>query len=352
VHILITGGTGLIGRQLCRVLLGQGHELTVLSRNPDTVPAKCGAKVHAMAGLEEWQSDRAFDAIINLAGEPIVDARWTAKRKQVLWDSRVKLTEELVRRISAARHKPGVFLSGSAVGYYGNRGDADLDESAAAGNDFAAQLCKAWEEAARGAEKEDMRLLHVTGETTSHSTRQANCASQVAGYGEASRLREQPLRTPTDTGKLRAAIPDVRVCLLRTGLVLSRDGGLLKRMLLPFKLGLGARLGDGKQWMSWVHIDDYVAMMIGLLKNAHASGPYNMTAPQPVTNAEFTMTLAKVLHRPAPFIAPAIFLRPIMGERSCLLLEGQKVLPKKMGEAGFHFAFANLAEALHDLLGR
>jgi uncharacterized protein len=299
VHILITGGTGLIGRQLCRALLAEGHELTVLSRKPDSVPAKCGAKVHAMAGLEEWRSDRDFDAIINLAGEPIVDARWTAKRKQALWDSRVTLTEELVRRISAARHKPGVFLSGSAVGYYGNRGDSALDESAAAGNDFAAHLCLAWEHATRGAE---------------------------------------------DSG--------VRVCILRTGLVLSRHEGLLGRMLLPFKLGLGARLGDGKQWMSWVHIDDYVAMLPGLLNNANASGPYNMTAPQPVTNAEFTATLARVLHRPAPFIAPAIILRLGMGERSCLLLEGQKVLPKKMDEAGFHFVFANLADALHDLLGR
>ena len=299
MHILITGGTGLIGRQLCKILLAEGHELTVLSRNPDSVPAKCGASVHAMAGLDEWQPDQTFDAIINLAGEPIVDARWTARRKQVLWDSRVTLTEHLVQRISAARHKPGVLLSGSAVGYYGNRGDAVLDESAAAGEDFAARLCKAWEEAARGAE--------------------------MAG---------------------------VRVCLLRTGLVLSRHGGLLGRMLLPFKLGLGARLGDGKQWMSWIHIDDYVAMLLGLLNDIQASGPYNMASPRPVTNAQFTAALATVLHRPAPFVVPAMFLKLGMGERACLLLEGQKVLPKKMETAGFRFAFTNLADALHDLLGR
>jgi uncharacterized protein (TIGR01777 family) len=226
VHILITGGTGLIGRQLCKALLAEGHELTVLSRNPDSVPEKCGANVHAMAGLEEWQADQAFDAIINLAGEPIVDARWTVRRKQALWDSRVSLTEHLLRRISAARHKPGVLLSGSAVGYYGNRGDAALDEAAPAGGDFAARLCKAWEQAALGAEM----------------------------YG-------------------------VRVCRLRTGLVLSRQGGLLGRMLLPFKLGLGARLGEGTQWMSWIHIDDYVAMLLGLLNDIQASGPYNMNAP-------------------------------------------------------------------------
>jgi uncharacterized protein len=297
VHILITGGTGLIGRQLCKALLAEGHELTVLSRNPGSVPAKCGARVHAMAGLDEWQSSQTFDAVINLAGEPIVDARWTAQRKQVLWDSRVSLTENLVRRIAAARHQPGVLLSGSAVGYYGNRGDAVLDESAAAGEDFAARLCKAWEEAARGAES---------------------------------------------TG--------VRVCLLRTGLVLSRHGGLLGRMLLPFRLGLGARLGDGKQWMSWVHIDDYVAMLLSLLRNAQASGPYNMTAPQPVTNAEFTTALAVALHRRAPFIVPAMLLKLGMGERACLLLEGQRVLPMKMMAEGYRFASANLADALHDLL--
>ncbi|HSM98421.1 MAG TPA: TIGR01777 family oxidoreductase, partial [Gallionella sp.] len=276
MHILITGGTGLIGRQICKVLLAEGHELTVLSRNPDSVPAKCGASVRAMAGLDEWQPGMTFDAVINLAGEPIIDARWTTRRKQTLWDSRVALTESLVRRIAAARHKPGVLLSGSAVGYYGDRGDAALDESAPAGEDFAARLCRAWEVAALGAE--------------------------TLG---------------------------VRVCLLRTGLVLSRQGGLLGRMLLPFKLGMGTRLGDGKQWMSWIHIDDYVAMLHGLLRNARACGPYNMTAPQPVTNAEFTAALAAALHRPAPFIMPAILLKPAMGERACLLLEGQRVLPEK-----------------------
>src|SRR5574340_931630 len=286
MQILITGGTGLIGKQLCKALLAEGHELTVFSRNPASVPVKCGAGVHAMAALSEWHPGQAFDAVINLAGEPIVDARWTARRKKMLWESRVTLTGALVKHVVAAGRKPAVLLSGSAVGYYGNRGDAGMYEADNAGQDFAARLCKAWEDAARGAE-------------------------QVG----------------------------VRVCLLRTGLILSNKGGLLGRMLPAFKLGLGARLGNGKQWMSWVHIDDYVAMVLKLLHDAEASGPYNMTAPPPVTNAEFTAALAKALHRPALFAAPAPLLKLAMGERACLLLEGQKVLPGKMTAAGYRFQF-------------
>jgi len=299
MQILITGGTGLIGRQLCKALLAEGHELTVLSRNPASVPVKCGAAVHALASLAQWQPGQTFDAVINLAGEPIVDKSWTAKRKRALWASRVTLTEELVRRIAAANHRPAVLLSGSAVGYYGNRGDVMLDEAAEAGENFAAQLCKAWEDAARVAES-----------------------------------------------------VGVRVCLLRTAPVLSNDGGLLGRMLPPFRLGLGARLGDGKQWMSWVHMQDYVAMVLRLLHDPHAAGPYNMAAPQPVTNAEFTATLAAALHRPALFVAPALLLKLGMGERASLLLEGQRVLPGKMAAAQYRFTFTNLADALRDLLGK
>ena len=297
MRILITGGTGLIGRRLCKALLAEGCELTVFSRNPASVPVKCGAGVHALASLAEWHPALGFDAVINLAGEPIIDARWSAQRKQTLWDSRVTLTEELVRRIAAAEHKPSVLLSGSAVGYYGNRGDLMLDEAADAGEDFAAQLCKAWEDAARVAES--------------------------AG---------------------------VRTCLLRTGLILSSDGGLLERMLPPFKLGLGAQLGDGKQWMSWVHIEDYAAMVLRLLRDDLLRGPYNMTAPQPATNAEFTAALAAALHRPAFFAAPAPLLRLAMGERASLLLEGQRVLPRKMEAAHHRFVFPNLADALRDVI--
>ena len=297
MRILITGGTGLTGRRLCKALLAEGHEPTVFSRNPASVPVKCGAGVQALGALADWHPALGFDAVINLAGEPIVDQRWTAQRKKILWDSRVTLTEELVRRIAAAEHKPSVLLSGSAVGYYGNGGDLMLDEAAEAGTGFAAELCNAWEDAARVAES-----------------------------------------------------IGVRTCRLRTAPVLSNDGGILARMLPPFRLGVGARLGDGKQWMSWVHIEDYAAMVLRLLRDDQMHGPYNMAAPNPVTNAEFTATLAAALRRPAPFVAPAALLKLAMGESASLLLEGQRMLPKKMEAAHFRFAFPTLAEALRNLV--
>jgi uncharacterized protein (TIGR01777 family) len=299
MRILITGGTGLIGRCLCKALLEEGHQLTVLSRHPETVAVKCGAAVQAMTSLDEWRPEQTFDAVINLAGEPIVDAYWSAMRKQVLRDSRVALTEKLVQRIAAVKQKPNVLLSGSAIGYYGDRGDTELDEAAADGKDFAAELCKDWEEASLAAEK----------------------------HG-------------------------VRVCLLRTGLVLSKSGGLLGRMLLPFRLGLGARLGNGRQWMSWIHVADYVALVQRLLHDEQMRGPFNMTAPKPVTNAEFTGILAYTLHRPALFVVPGVVLKLAMGERAALLLEGQRVLPTKLTAAGGQFKYPSLSSALDALLSR
>jgi uncharacterized protein (TIGR01777 family) len=297
MHILITGGTGLIGRHLSKALLAEGHQLTVLSRHPETVAVKCGAAVQAMASLDKWQPAQTFEAVINLAGEPIVDAYWSATRKQVLRDSRIALTEKLVQCIAAAKQKPSVLLSGSAVGYYGNGGDKELFESSSAGNDFAAKLCRDWEVSA-----------------------------------------------------LAAKVSGLRVCLLRTGLVLSRNGGLLGKMLLPFKLGMGTRLGNGKQWQSWVHIDDYVAMVLRLLQDEQLSGPFNMTAPNPMTNAEFTQVLARTVRRPAFFVAPDFMLRLAMGERAALLLEGQRALPANLTDAGYQFKYPKLGKALDDLL--
>lgn len=293
MRILITGGTGLIGRSLCKALLDQGDDLTVLSRQPESVKTKCGVTVKAMHSLAEWLPDMYFDAVINLAGEPIIDKPWTAQRKKRLWDSRVTLTEALVAHMTTVKHKPKVLLSCSATGFYGDRGDLVLDESVKAADDFGAALCRAWEGAA-----------------------------------------------------WKAADLGVRVCLLRTGLVLAEGGGLLGKMLLPFKLGLGSRIGNGQQWMSWIHIDDYVAGVLQLLANPDAVGAFNMTAPLPVTNAEFTHTFARALHRSAFLVAPAWAMQLALGQRAYLLLGGQRALPTKLKALGYQFVYKNLEDAL------
>ncbi|MFZ6801362.1 TIGR01777 family oxidoreductase [Undibacterium sp. Di24W] len=297
MRILMTGGTGLIGRRLCAALTARGDRVTVLSRRPQQVAALCGASVKSIQSLDEYTPNIEFDAVINLAGEPIVDARWTAQRKQMLLDSRVALTTTLVQKIKLATHQPQVLLSGSAIGYYGMHEEQSLTEDDASGHDFSAQLCAAWEQAALVAQ---------------------------------------------DTG--------VRVVLLRTGLVMDEKGGLLKKMLLPFRMALGSRLGNGRQWMSWIHRQDYLRAVLTLLDDQTAKGAFNLTAPQPVTNAQFTQTLASTVHRPAVFFAPATMLKLVLGERSDLLLSGQKVVPQALSERGFKFEFADLTSALRDLL--
>ena len=292
MNILITGGTGLIGSHLCTKLHQLGHELTVLSRKPQTVPIFC----RAMRSLDEWQPAQHFDAVINLAGESIVDKAWTEARKKVLWESRVELTQSLVRCINAADEKPSVLISGSAIGYYGNTGDKTLDESDHAGSDFGAQLCHEWEKAALAA-----------------------C---------------------------------VRVCVLRTGLVLAPSGGFLKKMLPVFKLGLGGRIGAGTQWMSWIHIDDYVAVLIELLTNPNAQGAYNMTAPQPLTNQAFTEHLARALNRRVFFPTPAWVLQLLLGERAELVLGGQRVFPVRVTDLGYTFKYHDVDDTLQALLSK
>jgi len=297
MHVLITGGTGLIGRRLCAALSARGDSVTVLSRRPQSVPKLCGTGVNAMASLDHWTPELKFDALINLAGEPIVDARWTKKRQQVLLDSRVAVTEKLVKKIAQTNHQPQVLISGSAVGYYGIVADQNLNEESNSGHDFSASLCLAWEKAAQA-------------------------VTEMA----------------------------VRCVIVRTGLVLDNHGGLLKKMLLPFQCALGSRLGDGRQWMSWIHCEDYLNAVLTLLDDTSATGSYNLTAPQPVTNADFTRSLSRAVHRPALFVAPAWLLRLTMGERSDLLLGGQRVLPTRLLTRGFHFHYPDLASALANLI--
>jgi uncharacterized protein (TIGR01777 family) len=299
MHILVTGGTGLIGRALCQHWLQQGHQITVWSRRAQQVPGLCGAAVRGIAQLDEL-ADEPLDAVVNLAGAPIADRPWTRKRKAMLWASRIGLTEQLLAWLETRAHKPSVLLSGSAVGWYGDAGEREMSEDCPpVSEDFAAQLCSAWEETAQRAES----------------------------FG-------------------------VRVVLLRTGLVLAREGGFLKRLLLPFKLGLGGPLGNGRQWMPWIHLADQIALIDFLLTHEAASGPYNASAPNPVRNREFAQSLGRALHRPAFMPAPAFALRLGLGELSVLLLGGQRALPKRLQAQGFTFRFTHLDAALADLLGQ
>lgn len=297
MNILLTGGTGFIGKALCKSLLNHDHRLTVLSRRPEKVPSLCGEAVEAIDNLDKLDAEASFDAIINLAGEGIADARWTAKRKQILKDSRIKTTEQLVSFIDRAKKKPDVLVSGSAVGFYGDKGNVALDENSLPYDDFSHRLCAEWEETAKNAE----------------------------AYG-------------------------VRVCILRTGLVIGNDGGFLKRMLPPFKFGLGGRLGDGRQWMSWIHRNDLIKMVEQLIDSPTLLGVFNGTAPNPVTNDEFTQCLAKTLNRPAFLPVPAFALKILLGELAELLLGGQRAFPKRIQDAGFQFTFENLEDALKDVL--
>lgn len=293
MRILLTGGTGLIGRALCTLWQEQGHELYVLSREPHKVAALCSG-ARGIGQLSELTEEQSPEAIINLAGAPIADKPWSKARRQVLWNSRVALTEALVDWIATLKQPPSVLVSGSAVGWYGDCGERRIDEDSPAGQeDFGSQLCFAWEAAA-----------------------------------------------------LRAKKFGVRVALLRTAPVLARDGGFLKRLKLPFSLGLGGRLGDGRQWMPWIHLNDIVALIDFLMNSTNSEGPYNACSPYPVRNAEFTRILADNLHRPAILPVPAWLLKAMLGEMSILLLGSQHVLPSRALEEGYLFEFKDLNTAL------
>ena len=300
MHILLTGGTGLIGQHLCQRWLGEGHRLTVWSRRPEQVAKICGTGVRGVARLGDIAEDDPVDAVINLAGAPIADRPWTAARRTLLWASRVALTEQLLAWLERREQRPRVLVSGSAVGWYGDGGERELTESSApVKEDFASQLCIAWEETA-----------------------------------------------------LRAQALGIRVVLVRTGLVLAADGGFLSRLRLPYKLGLGGPLGDGRQWMPWVHIDDQIALIDFLMQHKEASGPYNACAPEPVRNREFAKRLGRTLHRPAFMPMPALLLKAGLGELSTLLLGGQRARPVRLLAAGFTFRFNDLQSALDNLSSR
>lgn len=296
MHVLLTGGTGFIGHVLCGHLLQAGHTLSVLTRDPARARTQLPAGARVVATLDEA---RDVEAVVNLAGEPLMAGRWNATRKAAFRASRLGTTQALIAWMARQSLRPRVLVSGSAIGYYGPRDDEALDESAAPGDDFAALLCRDWE-----------------------------------------------------TEAMQAESLDVRTCRVRTGIVLAADGGALAKMLPPFRLGAGGPMGDGRQWMSWIHRDDLVRMIAWLLDSDRAGGAYNGTAPEPVTNRDFARTLGKALHRPAVLPTPAFVLKAGFGEMAQLLLTGQRVLPAHALAEGFAFRFPSLDIALRDLLHR
>jgi uncharacterized protein len=293
MKILITGASGFIGRHLVQNLASNGHELVLFSHY--TSPPSGHPTIHSLDELSGTHED--FDAVINLAGAPIMGRPWTSARKDVLWKSRVSFTQALVASLGQMKKPPGIFLSGSAIGIYGDHAAERLDESSATGGGFGHTLCAAWESAALDARH----------------------------FG-------------------------ARTALLRTGLVIGSGGGFLEPMARSFRLGLGGPIGDGQQWMSWIHIDDHIRLMRHLLDQNHAEGIYNLTAPQPVTNAVFTETLAQVLRRPAFLRMPAKFLKILLGEMAGLLLESQRVIPERAIKEGFSFSYSELEPALKNAL--
>jgi len=299
LNILLTGATGFIGKRLSQKLISHEHQVVAWVRNKNKAKAVLDQKITCVERLEELKEPQ-FDVIINLAGEPIADKRWTAARKLTLRSSRIDLTEKLIKYIKSLNKKPKVILSGSAIGYYGSqRPDLELDENSDSIDGFTHTLCADWETAAAS----------LADDTT-------------------------------------------RVCLLRTGIVLGKGGGVLGKMLLPFKLGLGGPIGNGQQIMSWIHLQDWIKAALFLIENEDLSGPFNLVSPNPVSNKEFTSALAKTVHRPAIFRVPCAFLKLVMGESAELLCEGQRVIPKRLLDAGFKFDFDLLEPALNNVVAK
>ena len=294
MQILITGGTGFIGQQLVAKLAAE-HQLTLLTRDVHKSQVKLGTRHHYISQLDQLANLDAFDAVINLAGEPIVGKRWTKLQKQRICDSRWDITRQLTALINGSHNPPTVFISASAIGYYGRQGSQAIDENAVVHEEFSHHICSEWE-----------RLANQANDHT-------------------------------------------RVCIIRIGIVLGLGGGALGKMLPPFKLGVGGPIGHGRQGMSWIHIHDLLSLISFLLTNEHCHGVFNATAPNPVSNAEFAKSLGHVLGKPAIIPTPPLALRLAMGEMCELLTEGQYVVPSRALKAGFHFNYPFLDQALNQL---
>ena len=299
--VIITGGTGLIGQALTQSLAADGHEVIVLSRNPDKVsglPKGVRAVKWDGRSAQGWgQLADGADAIVNLAGESIAAGRWSEARKQSILQSRVEAGRAVVDAVKAATRKPRVVVQSSAVGFYGPRGSEKIAEDASAGHDFLASVCRAWE--ASTAELESLGVRRV---------------------------------------------------IIRTGVVLDKNGGALPQMMLPFKLFAGGPLGGGRQGFPWIHLADEVAAIRFLIDQPSASGVFNLSAPNPLSNAQFGRVLGKVLGRPSFMPTPGIAMKMMFGEMSTLLLDGQFEIPQRLQQLGFTFRFADAEAALRDVL--
>jgi uncharacterized protein len=298
MKILISGASGLVGTVVADALRNDGHTVSQFVR-PGGIMRPGDVCWDPTSGTVDLAAMEGADVVICLSGANVGEGRWTAARKKVLRNSRVDLTRVLVDALARLKQKPRVFVASSAIGYYGSRGDDLLTESSTAGNDFIALLARDWE-----------------------------------------------------TESMRAESVGIRTVILRFAVVLSAKGGALRRMVLPFKLGAGGRLGSGKQWMSWVALEDVVQIIRTAISDDRMRGPVNVAAPGPVQNAEFTRVLARVLHRPAIFPAPAFALRLALGEMAdSLLLASQRVIPEKLRATGYQFRHENLESALREILG-
>lgn len=301
MRVIITGGSGLLGRALAGDLVADGYEVILLSRSPQRVTGlPDGVRVEGWDGrtAEGWGhlADGAR-AIVNLAGESIAGGRWTEERKRAIVQSRENAGAAVVEAVRAAAIKPQVVIQASGVGYYGPHGDEVLTEAAGPGSDFAAQVCVRWEAA----------------------------TAPVEALG-------------------------VRRAVIRTGVVLSRDALALQRLMLPYRFYLGGPLGSGRQWFSWIHIADYVAGVRFLMDRSDAGGAFNLSAPEPLRNAEFGAVLGRVMGRPSWFPVPALAMRLLFGEMATVLLDGQRVIPRRLLDLGFRFRYGQADAALRDLL--
>ena len=293
MHVVITGASGLVGGALIAELRERSVPVTAISRNPRAHTALSGVNWTGWDGLTDAVAGAA--AVVHLAGEGIVDQRWTSARKAALRQSRIDTTRAVVQAIQASGEKPGALISASAIGYYGNVVERESTESTAPGDDFLARLCVDWEAEAQGS--------------------------------------------------------GVRTVNTRIGIILSRDGGALPRLLMPFQLGLGGPIGRGQSWWSWVHIDDVVGAILHAIADHNVEGVINLTAPNPVRNREFSSALGRALGRPALLPTPPLALKLMLGEGAGVLLASQRILPTRTLELGYHFEHSDIDSALADLIG-